>query len=363
MSSTRRRTFTALAVASVLSTWTVFAQQSPGRWVTDKYAKVPIGSEEYTNTVLDNKLYLIGGNAAVLMPGARPSHPARVLVYDLAKNTWEQKKGVPFYADHMTAAAYNHKIYVFGGTGAMTQEAPNATLDTAWEYDPAADSWKALAKLPEKRTAGAAAEFGGKIYFFGGSADLTGPDGKNITAGIVVGTNESYDPATNKWESHKAMPTPRNHPAIGVINGKIYLIGGRLAANGIGNGYAASNTDVVEEYSPMTDSWRAMNRMPTARSGEGWTTYEGKIYVAGGEERNYHMEGPLRDVEVFDPAANDWYRLPSMPTARHGVNVAAYGGKLFVVGGHLVFAGGGGHDMDATNNEVFEFGTPAGRTN
>jgi hypothetical protein len=26
-----------------------------------------------------------------------------------------------------------------------------------------------------------------------------------------------------------------------------------------------------------------------------------------------------------------------------------------VVGGHLVFAGGGGHDLDATNNEVFEF--------
>jgi len=348
---------------ALLAGVTVMAQQSPGRWVTDKYAKVPIGSEEYTNTVLDNKLYLIGGNAAVLTPGARPEHPARVLVYDLAANTWTQKKGVPFWADHMTAAGYNHKIYVFGGTGTLTQNAPNATLDTAWEYDPAADTWKQIAKLPEKRTAGAAVEVGGKIYFFGGSADQIGSDGKNQTAGIVVGTNESYDPATNKWEAHKPMPTPRNHPAAGVVNGKIYLIGGRLAANGIGQGFAASNTDVVEEYNPMTDSWRAMNRMPTPRSGEGWATYEGRIYVAGGEEKNYHMEGPLRDVEVFDPAANDWYRLPGMPTARHGVNVAAYGGKLFVIGGHLVFAGGGGHDMDATNNEVFEFAVPGGRTN
>jgi hypothetical protein len=67
-------------------------------------------------------------------------------------------------------------------------------------------------------------------------------------------------------------------------------------------------------------------------------------------------------VEVFDPAANDWYRLPALPTARHGVNVAAYNGKLFVIGGHLVFAGGGGHALDAANNEVFEF-AGAARTN
>jgi hypothetical protein len=101
---------TAIAAALLIGSLTVFAQQSPGRWVTDKYAKVPIGSEEYTNTVLDNKLYLIGGNAAVLTPSARPEHPARVLVYDLAANTWTQKKGVPFWADHMTAAGYNLRL-------------------------------------------------------------------------------------------------------------------------------------------------------------------------------------------------------------------------------------------------------------
>ena len=362
MTSATRRTSAALATTLVLGMWTVYAQQTPGRWVTDKYAKVPVGSEEYTNTVLDNKLYLIGGNAAVLTPGARSMHPARVLVYDLAANTWAQKKGTPFYADHMTAAGLNGKIYVFGGSGAMTQEAPSGTLDAAWEYDTAADTWRAIAKLSAKRTAGAAVALGGKIYFIGGSSDLTGPDGKVANAGLVVGTNESYDPATNKWETHKAMPTPRNHPAIGAVGGKIYVIGGRITANNIG-GFTAANVDVVEEYNPATDSWRAMNRMPTPRSGEGWATYEGKIYVAGGEERNYHIEGPLRDVEVFDPAVNDWYRLPSMPTARHGVNVAAYGGKLFVIGGHLVFAGGGGHDLDATNNEVFEFAGAAPRTN
>jgi N-acetylneuraminic acid mutarotase len=362
MRSPNRGAKALLAFALVLCTWTVFAQQAPGRWVTDKYARLPQPSEEYTNVVVNNVLYLIGGNAAVLTPGAKPTHPARVMAYDLAGDKWTEKKQVPFFADHMTAATANGKIYVFGGSGAMTQEAPSATLDTAWEYDPAADTWKPIAKLSAKRTAGSAAEVGGKIYFIGGSADLTAPDGRTQNAGFVVGTNESFDPATNQWTAHKPMPTPRNHAAIGVVGGKIYVIGGRITANNIG-GLTASNVDVVEEYNPATDSWRAMNRMPTPRSGQGWTTYQDKIYVAGGEHRDYHIEGPLRDVEVFDPAVNDWYRLPSMPTARHGVNVAAYNGKLFVIGGHLVFAGGGGHALDANNNEVLEFATVAPRSN
>ena len=37
-------------------------------------------------------------------------------------------------------------------------------------------------------------------------------------------------------------------------------------------------------------------------------------------------------------------------------------GRLFVIGGHTVFAGGGGHALDSPLNEVFEF-AGAGRTN
>src|SRR5262249_8001211 len=146
MGSAIRRTGAALVVTLTLGMWTVFAQQAPGRWDTQKYARLPQPAEEYTPVQMNDKLYLIGGNAAVLTPGARATHPARVMVYDLAANTWTEKKQTPFFADHMTAATANGKIYVFGGSGAMTQEAPSATLDNAWEYDPAADTWRALAK-------------------------------------------------------------------------------------------------------------------------------------------------------------------------------------------------------------------------
>jgi N-acetylneuraminic acid mutarotase len=330
-----RRTIATVAAAMILGTLTLLAQ-APGRWVTDKYAPLPDPEEEYTAVTANGRLYLIGGNR-----GGRPQWPRVVLEYDLASNRWASKKPVPFSADHMAAAESGGKIYVFGGQG---EGGANKPLNTAWEYDPAADSWKALAPIPSSRTAAVAVTSGGRIYLIGGNTD----------AGLNVGNNDAYDPAANRWESRRPMPTARNHPAGGAVGGKVYVIGGRLAAPNIG-GFLSSNTDIVEEYDPATNSWRPMTKMPTPRSGHGWTTHEGRIYVAGGEVRDSHLDAIFRDVEVFDPAVNDWYKLPSMPTARHGVNLAALGNRLHAIGGHLAFAATGGEGLHTPANEVFEF--------
>ena len=50
-------------------------------------------------------------------------------------------------------------------------------IDDAWEYDPAADSWKSLAPLPGKRGSAVAAEVGGKIYVIGGATTVDGVQG------------------------------------------------------------------------------------------------------------------------------------------------------------------------------------------
>ena len=90
------------------------------------------------------------------------------------------------------------------------------------------------------------------------------------------------------------MPTARNHAAIGVVNGKIYVIGGRLAAAYLASG---SDTDVVEQYDPAADSWGAAGlRMPIARSGMGWATFQDRIYIAGGQEYDAHIVAAIRAV-------------------------------------------------------------------
>jgi N-acetylneuraminic acid mutarotase len=203
--------------------------------------------------------------------------------------------------------------------------------------------------------AAAATAAGGKIYVMGGAS--VHPGAKIVSLGLKVPhrslkTNEVYDPTTDKWEERMSMPTPRNHAAVGVIDGKIYVIGGRLAS---AYDSAGSNTDVVEVYDPVADTWGAAGlRMPTARSEMGWATFQNHIYVAGGEIADRHMFGAIRAVEAYDQATNRWTELPVMPTARHGVSVAAINNRLYVIGGHLQGTSIGGEAANTDANDVLD---------
>jgi N-acetylneuraminic acid mutarotase len=242
-------------------------------------------------------------------------------------------------------AAANGKIYVMGGfvapaTKAIPLGAAWEPVSDAYEFNPATDSWKTLAPLPGKRGAATAAEVGGKIYVIGGATTMDGDKAPFFTAfgpAKVVGTNEVYDPATNKWETRNPMSVPRNHAFGGVVNGKIYVIGGRT-----GHGFilSATNTDVVEEYDPAANTWSMpKERMPTARSG-GASGSDGRlIYVAGGEVTTTELVGAYRAVEAYSPATNSWITLPTMPMPRHGVAGAVVGNRFHLVSGMIQSAG------------------------
>jgi len=147
------------------------------------------------------------------------------------------------------------------------------------------------------------------------------------------------------------MPTARNHAAIGVVNGKIYVIGGRVGSVFV----VASNTDMVEEYDPATDSWGFTRaRMPTPRSGVGFATYGGRIYVAGGEYLDNQMVGVFRDLEAYDPTMNQWFTLPPLSTPRHGLVGGIIGNRLHMISGHLQSGNIGGSPADSNANEAFE---------
>jgi N-acetylneuraminic acid mutarotase len=169
---------------------------------------------------------------------------------------------------------------------------------------------------------------------------------------MSVGTVEEYDPAANTWRERSAMPTPRNHAAIGVVNGKIYVIGGRVGAAFIG---LASDVSVVEEYDPASDQWSGpRSRMPIARSALGAGVYGGRIYVAGGEYQDPHMMATFRAVEAYEPASNTWTEMPPMPVSRHGLAVGVIGNRLHVVSGDVQSAGTG-VEVSTPEHDVFEF--------
>jgi N-acetylneuraminic acid mutarotase len=136
------------------------------------------------------------------------------------------------------------------------------------------------------------------------------------------------------------MITPRDHHAIGVVDGKLYAIAGRI------NGNHDRSVGDNEEYDPVSKRWRTRASIPTVRSGIAAATLGGRIFVFGGEYgRQTHA-----NVESYDPGKNRWQGWAPMPTARHGLGAAVIGNSIYVISG--------GPQPGATFSSVNEVITP-----
>ena len=172
-------------------------------------------------------------------------------------------------------------------------------------------AWRTKATMPTKRHDAMSGVVDGKIYVMGG---------RNNSGSLDV--VEVYDPVTDSWSTKAAMPTARSGAMTGVVDGKIYVIGGG------GSHTIYSNT--VEAYDPVTDSWTTKAAMPTARVYAAAGVVDGKIYVIGG----HGSGGERNEVQVYDPVTDSWTTKAAMPTARSRVMAGVVDGKIYVIGGY-----------------------------
>jgi hypothetical protein len=174
-------------------------------------------------------------------------------------------------------------------------------------------TWATKANMPTGRYGMAAGVVNNKIYAIGGyngSSSLT--------------TVEEYDPATNTWTTKTPMPTSRYGLAAGVVNNKIYAIGG----------YGGLTT--VGEYDPAINTWTNCSSfggcasMPTGRSLLAVGVVNNKIYAIGG----YNGSSSLTTVEEYDPATNQWTTKAPMLTGRNSLAVGVVNNKVYAIGGY-----------------------------
>ncbi|MCG3199548.1 MAG: N-acetylneuraminate epimerase [bacterium] len=186
---------------------------------------------------------------------------------------------------------------------------------TGQRIDSAGGTWRPKAPMPEMTSGSSAVTLNDQIHVFAGG-------------------HRAYDPVTDSWTTLTNYPTPRFEAAAAAVNGKIYVIGGRVGAT----------TDVNEVYDPAMDSWAPMASMPqpSARSAVG--VIDGKIHVVSGYTYN-GVFNPIPNHQVFDPELNTW----STAAGLIDVYSAAYSGSYHgaVVGGKMyVFAAEVPHEYD-----------------
>ena len=231
-------------------------------------APLPVPTSEQTVVVLGGKIYIAGGYAHARIP------VDHLWIYDPATNRCSAGPPLPLALHHAPGATVNGKLYILGGeAGGAGTGLPSLYLNSVFELDPQIGEWVARASMPTSRSAGGAAVIDGKIYVAGGRTVQTGAD-------FAV-----YDPATDVWTALPSMPTQRNHLAVAAIDGLIYVAGGRF-----GGGFNTERTAALEVYNPGTQTW---------------TTRASMLGPRGGVARGRGERMPLRDRrrgQLFGPA-------------------------------------------------------------
>jgi N-acetylneuraminic acid mutarotase len=173
-----------------------------GRWRT--LPSLPAPRAAAGAAVTGGKLYVVGGVEA---PG-RLAQDA--FAFDFGDRRWSVVAG-PRPREHLGAAALGGLVYaVAGRTGGL-----DTNLDIVEAYEPAANRWRGVPRVPGTRGGTAAAAVAGRMVSAGGEA----PDG-------TIRTVYAYDPGTRRWSSLPSLSQPRHGLGLVGYRGRAFALAG-----------------------------------------------------------------------------------------------------------------------------------------
>jgi RNA polymerase sigma factor (sigma-70 family) len=271
---------------------------------TKKAGMLPPTRAWLGTSVVNGIIYAIGGWSG----WDEGRYVSTVEAYDPAADKWTRKADMPTRRE-TCAVTVDGKIYAIGGLRNGVVVVPTVEV-----YDPATDRWTRKADMPTTRCYHAACVIDGRIYVSGGYP--VPPYIYRNAMGPTLTTVEVYDPATDTWTQTSDMPWPKYGHSASVIDGKMYIIGGqdqetvKLWQEGqIDGGEMEDLFSIVYVYDPATDTWTTAARHPFVTTAHAAGVVDGKIYTIGGERSPedfstvYEYNPGLSDsITVISPA-------------------------------------------------------------
>lgn len=335
-------TYTFIKSAKLLALSTGFlihcAAYAQSDW-TDA-APLPSPRQEIYATTYDGLIFTAGGlaeNASAVR--------GDFLVYDPQANRWRALANLPAPRHHITLSATDGVIYAIGGfSGAFPDWKPEASV---YSYDLETALWRSHADLPVARGEHISAVVDGRVYVIGGrvgGSALAATYGEHRDTSRV----DIFDPELQSWSRGIDAPTARNSAASVVIEGRIYVVGGRQYLEQPDGSAVNVNVASLEVFDPATGLWSVKSPMPQAAGALAAVAINGKLYVFGGEQWVPTQE-VFGEGWVYDPATDEWKTIPSLNVPRHGLAAVAAAGRIFAIGGANKTGAG-----DVTANEVLD---------
>ena len=144
---------------------------------TDTWAKVrDMNHVRYgaALSVVNGEIYAMGGTGWARIQGQPDPYLSSVEVFNPKTNQWQERTEMPAPKAWHTASVIDGKIYLIGGYFREGKEYKN--LSRVEIYDPATDHWIQASDMPIGRSGHATEVIDGQIYIFGGdSIDVKGP--------------------------------------------------------------------------------------------------------------------------------------------------------------------------------------------
>ena len=268
--------------------------------------------------------------------------------YRFDGQTWTKIASNAEKVDHSGLAVVNGKLYAFGGLSAWGGKFPSSAKTWVLDLSNAAAGWvDTHLDLPSPRGAFATTLSGTRVYLAGGIGGGSAQSDARDLSEVISADLGSANPA---WTSFPPLSAARDHLTAQVMNGKLYVIGGRSAGAPLPLDPQQFSVNATVDVYDLTANKKLANAadLPNPRGGLASGVLNGRIIVLGGEGAvSGATNGNVFDLtQAYDPATGAWASLPNMITARHGIAAGVVNGVLE--------AAGGGTQMAKSSTDVVE---------
>lgn len=298
----------------------------PARWTTAPAA--PWGLQEIHAAVRDRSVVVAGGMRSAADDRLRFETLSGTAILDAAAGTWERGPDLPAARHHLALATAGGAVHGYGGfVGESLRDGFRFHDDV---FALRGGRWSRAGRMPVPLGETVAGTLEGRVHLVTGSLHdpEEGPSGQS-------GEHLVHDPADGTWSRARPAPTARSSAAGAVLDGRLYVVGGRRRAAG-----GFENLGALERYDPETDRWEELRPLPRPAGGLAGAALDGVLHCFGGERFGPGGGEVFGTAWAYRPDTDEWREMPPMPTPRHGLAAAAVDGRIHAIGGNTAPAVG-----------------------
>jgi N-acetylneuraminic acid mutarotase len=251
---------------------------------------------------VDGNIDILGG-----LSGGGATTSASVLQIDPSTGKTDSAGTLPVPAHDAAGAAIGSRYFVFGGGATNLTSSVQVYAPDTPQGSP---SVSLAGRLPGLRADMASATApGGTVYLAGGY------DGTSFVPDVLATRDaKSYSVVTQ-------LPVPVRYPAVAVVGGKLWVIGGETANN--------TDTDAIQTVDLKTHARAVSGHLPEPMSHAVAAVLDGSLYLFGGRSRGHVLD----TVMQLNPALAAFTPVASLPVPTSDMAVALIGETAYLIGG------------------------------